>query len=269
MKAKSAVEYPLLERLQSWAVALLVLVGAALVLKPVKEVCWEAVQAGQAELRVDSLNESVGQGVVLGVLGGLRSLVADFAWLELNRKWEARDRAGLGAMIQLVTSIDPRPEFFWINSARMIGYDVPHWRIAEAGGYGLVSETEQATINVEQAMQALALLDQALSYHSGSARLKLEIGQIYLNRLQNYELAADWFLKATKEKDAPYFAGRVYADLLVRLHREREAYAFLKELYLNLPEDPMAQGDIVLERIHELAERLGLAGEAVFHSGAD
>ncbi|MGB0185037.1 MAG: hypothetical protein ACPF9Q_06355, partial [Opitutales bacterium] len=157
MKAKGAVEFPLFERLQSWAVALLVLLGAALVLKPVKEVCWEAVQAGQAELRVDSLDESVGQGVVLGVLGGLRSLVADFAWLELNRKWEARDRAGLGAMIQLVTSIDPRPEFFWINSARMIGYDVPHWRIAEAGGYGLVPETEQAAINAEQAIQAAKL----------------------------------------------------------------------------------------------------------------
>ena len=269
MKAKGAVEFPLLERLQTWAVAFLVLLGAALVLKPVKEVCWEAVQAGQAELRVDSLDESVGQGVVLGVLGGLRSLVADFAWLELNRKWEARDRAGLGAMIQLVTSIDPRPEFFWINSARMIGYDVPHWRIAEAGGYGLVPETEQAAINAEQAMQALALLDRALSYHSDSARLKLEVGQIYLNRLKNYELAAEWFLKATKEKDAPYYAARIYADLLVRLSREMEAYAYLKELYLNLPDDPLAQGDIVLERIRELEERLGLAGDAVFRPSTD
>ena len=269
MKAKGAVEFPLLERLQTWAVAFLVLLGAALVLKPVKEVCWEAVQAGQAELRVDSLDESVGQGVVLGVLGGLRSLVADFAWLELNRKWEARDRAGLGAMIQLVTSIDPRPEFFWINSARMIGYDVPHWRIAEAGGYGLVPETQQAAINAEQAMQALALLDRALSYHSDSARLKLEVGQIYLNRLKNYELAAEWFLKATKEKDAPYYAARIYADLLVRLSREMEAYAYLKVLYLNLPDDPMAQGDIVLERIRELEERLGLAGDAVFRPSTD
>lgn len=257
-------ERPLMLKLQAGLLAVLVLSATALVLKPLEENSWRALQAGQVELRMDALDESVGQGVVLGVMGGLRSLVADFAWLELNRKWEARDRAGLGAMIQLVTSIDPRPEFFWINSARMVGYDVPHWRIAASGGYQQLPKAEQDRIIADQADQALVLLERALRVHPQSPRLKLELGQIYLNRLRDFESAAPWFLAASKEKDAPYFAARVYADLLLRLNRPAEAYAFLKTLYTELPDDPMAQADIVLERIRELEAQLGVEGTAAF-----
>ena len=257
-------ERPLFLSLQAGLLTVLVLVATAFILKPLEENAWQAIQAGQSELRIDALDESVGQGVVLGVMGGLRSLVADFAWLELNRKWEARDRAGLGAMIQLVTSIDPRPEFFWVNSARMVGYDVPHWRIATAGGYQSLPKAEQDRIIAEQAGQALVLLERALRVHPNSPRLKLEVGQIYLNRMRDFELAAPWFLAASKEKDAPYFAARVYADLLLRLDRPTEAYAFLKTLYTKLPDDPMAQADIVLERIRELEAQLEVGAAAAF-----
>jgi tetratricopeptide (TPR) repeat protein len=255
---------PLLRILQAALLAVLVLSSAALVLKPIEQNAWRALQAGQAELRMDALDKSVGSGVVLGIMGGLRSLVADFAWLELNRKWEGRDRAGLEAMVQLVTSIDPRPEFFWINSARMIGYDVPHWRIAEEGGYILLPKAEQDRIIAEQADEALALLQRGLRVHPHSPRLKLEVGQIYLNRRRDFESAAPWFLAASKEKNAPYFAARIYADLLLHLDRTAEAYAFLKTLYLELPDDPMAQADIVLERIRQLEVQLGIDGTATF-----
>ena len=98
--------------------------------------------------------------------------------------------------------------------------------------------------------------------HPNSPRLKLEVGQIYLNRMRDFELAAPWFLAASKEKDAPYFAARVYADLLLRLDRPTEAYAFLKTLYTKLPDDPMAQADIVLERIRELEAQLEVGAAA-------
>ncbi|CAI8347627.1 MAG: Uncharacterised protein [Opitutia bacterium UBA7350] len=254
----------ILRRLQSWLVAVLLLWLAAFVMRPIERACWQLVQSEQAELRMDSLGKSAGQGVVLGVLGGLRSLVADFAWLQLNRYWEARDRVGLNVLIRLVTRIDPRPEFFWINSARMVGYDVPHWRIATAGGHALLSKAEQGRIIKEQANEALALLEQALNYHPNSARLKVEIGQIYLNRLQDYESAAEWFLRASKEKDAPYYVARIYADLLVLQGKTEVAYTFLKELYLSLPDDPMAQADLVLDRICELEVKLELLSDARF-----
>lgn len=266
MSELSAMESPLVRRLQSWLVAFLLLLGTAMVMSPIERTCWQVVQA---DLRIDSLNESAGQGAVLGVLGGLRSLVADFTWLRLNSNWEARDRAGLTVLIQLVTRIDPRPEFFWINGARMLGYDVPHWRIAEAGGHSSVPKTEQDRMIEEQAKEALVLLQQGLSYHPDSARLKLEVAQIYLNRLQDYALAAEWFLKASKEKNAPYYAARIYADLLILQGENEAAYAFLKELYLNLPDDPMAQSDLILERIGELELKLGLLGDAVFHPERD
>jgi hypothetical protein len=261
MMEARVVEFSLFQKLKPLGLGVLVLAGTALVLKPIERSSWDAVRAGQVELRLESLDGSLGQGVVLGVLGGLRSLVADFAWLELNRKWEARDRVGLGTMVQLVTSIDPRPEFFWINSARMVGYDVPHWRIAAAGGHAALPKEEKVRIIAEQAEQALSLLEKGLRFHPQSAKLKLEVGQVYLNRLRNFEAAAEWFLAASKEAGAPYFVSRLYADLLLQMDRPREAYLFLKEHYLNLPDDPMAQADIVLERILELESILGVRGQ--------
>jgi hypothetical protein len=101
-------------------------------------------------------------------------------------------------MVQLVTSIDPRPEFFWINSARMIGYDVPHWRIAEEGGYILLPKAEQDRIIAEQADEALALLQRGLRVHPHSPRLKLEVGQIYLNRLRDFEFTRMYSCTSTE-----------------------------------------------------------------------
>ena len=81
MSELSAMESPLVRRLQSWLVAFLLLLGTAMVMSPIERTCWQVVQA---DLRFYSLNESAGQGAVVGVLGGLRSLVADITWFSLN-----------------------------------------------------------------------------------------------------------------------------------------------------------------------------------------
>ena len=78
-----------------------------------------------------------------------------------------------------------------------------------------------------------------------------------MNRLKDVENAAKWFLKASHQKDAPFFAARIHAELLRRQGKNQEAYTFLKGLFLTLPNDnPYAQKDIILERIRELEDEL-------------
>ena len=68
--------------------------------------------------------------------------------------------------------------------------------------------------------------------------------------------AANWFFKASQQADAPYFAARIYAELLRNQGRNEEAYVFLKELHNSLPNVPFAQKGIILERIRELENTL-------------
>jgi tetratricopeptide (TPR) repeat protein len=250
------LQHPLLQRLSRILSILLVLLLLGLLTRPIEAPAWRVVKAGQPEMNLEAIEGALGQGLVVGVLGGFRAILADFLWIRTNTIWERRDRVKLDAMVRLVTTLDPRPDFFWINGSRMIAYDVPNWRIREEGGYDAVPEARQQAIDLEQAEQAFELIDEALEFHSGKAKFYLEKGQIYLNRLKDYANAAEWFLKASQQDDAPYFAARIYAELLRRQGLDEEAYLFLKHLYNDLPDDPFAQKGVILERIQELEQTL-------------
>lgn len=109
---------------------------------------------------------------------------------------------------------------------------------------------------MEQSEQAFELLDQALEFHPDRAKLYLEKGQIYLNRLKDDANAAMWFLRASEQDDAPYYAARIYGQLLRNQGLDEEAYLFLTDLYDQLPNVPFAQKNIILERIRNLENDL-------------
>ncbi len=252
----SLLQQPILQRCSRIFSVLLVLLLLGWMTRPIEAPAWEVVKASQPEVNLGAIEGALGQGLVVGVLGGFRAILADFLWIRTSTIWERRDRVKLDAMIRLVTTLDPRPDFFWINGSRMIAYDVPNWRIREEGGYDKVPELRQQAIDLEQAEQAFDLIDEALEFHPGKAKLYLEKGQIYLNRLKDDANAANWFLKASQQADAPYFAARIYAELLRNQGKNEEAYVFLKELHNSLPNVPFAQKGIILERIRELENTL-------------
>lgn len=248
---------PIVLRVKASLLTLVLLLSLGLLLRPVEVPLWERIRAGQAELNLADMEGALGQGIIVGLLGGFRSIIADFLWIQANTVWERRERAKLDSLLRLVTTLDPRPDFFWINAARMIAYDVPHWRIREEGGYNAVSELRQREIDLEQAEQAFEYIERALTFHPENPRLYLEIGQIYLNRLDDPVQAAPWFLLASEKAGAPYYAARIYAELIRRQGRHLEAYEFLKGLYGRLPDtDPYARKEIILERIRELEQTL-------------
>lgn len=242
---------------------LLLLLGLAV--RPIEQIHWQVVKAGQPALNLEGVEGALGQGLIVGVLGGFRTVLADFLWIRLNSLWEEKERAKADTLIRLVTALDPRPEFFWINGARMIAYDIPHWRIREEGGVHNLTESRKLVIEREQAEQALALLDSARAFHPESPKIVLEIAQVYLNRLKDYEQAGEWFLKASKMRDAPYYASRVYAELLRRQGRDMEAYEYLMQLYREWPDDPYAHKDILLERIRGLEQDMNIPAAARFY----
>jgi len=244
------------------AVTAAVLAIAGLATSPIERRAWGEVKRLQPELNLADVEEALGQGMVLGLLGGMRTIIADFVFLRANYYWERRDRTNTEALVALTTSIDPRPLFFWINGARMIGYDVPVWRIKERGGFDEVPQVVQDEIFAEQGRRALAMMDRAARFHPDDYRIPLEKGQLYLNKLKDLETAAEYYRQVGEMEDGPYFASRIYAELLRRMGRLEEAYAFLKDLHRELPPpsvEPRAARNVVLERIRELEDELEIA----------
>ena len=255
-------------------VVALALTGAAV--RPFEEPAWQFVKSKQPALKLDSLQGALGQGVTVGLLGGFRAIVADFFWIKTNAVWEDNDLPKTQTFIKLVTAIDPRPLYFWQNGSRMIAYDMPNWRITEEGGYDVVPQARQQKIDEQQSAVALNYLNEAFGHHPDAPLLHVEIANVYLNRLKDTASAAEAYRRAALQPDAPYYAGRIYAELLRRLGRNAEAYAWLKQLYTTLPKVPdptknitpyqvdTAMAPVVLERIRELEGELNIPEVQVF-----
>jgi hypothetical protein len=218
---------------------------------------WREIRAGEPALQAQSLSGTLGRGLSFGLLGGFRAVTADFLWVEMNRHWEAEDLPATQKVIELVTTVDPRPLYFWINGARMIAYDMPHWRARAAPGANQVSAAVLRRIDEEQAWVALALLDRALVAHPRHPLLLIEVANIHLRRRHDIVTAAEYYRLAAEIPRAPYYAGRIYAELLKQLERPRDALAWLRAVHPTLPRDiPAANADVVLQRIRELEETL-------------
>ncbi|MGJ3243946.1 MAG: tetratricopeptide repeat protein [Opitutales bacterium] len=235
-------------------VAGLLLAGS--ILQPFVQPAWEDIRAERPELKVDGL-EALGQGALLGVLSGFRAIVADFVWLRAAWYWERLEPVKTTAYIRLATRVDPRPSFFWMNGARMIAYDMPVWAIRDAGGFTALPAAEQEAIRHDYARRALALLEEAEAYHPDALWILLERAQIWNNRLNDWARAAELYRQAAERPKAPFYAARLYAELLRNHGRPAEAYAYLKALYPTLPDNrPEARKPVVLKRIRALEDQL-------------
>ena len=237
------------------AVAGLALIGACLqaVVQPV----WEERRALQSDSKTLQLTSR--GGLSFGVLGGFRTIAADLVWLKTYVAWEERDASTAESMLQLTTALDPRPLGFWINGARMIAYDFAAWHIEQGEGTRQISESEREAISRSHAGRAVLFLERAAEFHPGVAALWIERANIELNCARDVDAAAESYRRASQMPDAPFFAARIHAELLRRLHRKSEALTWLMALHPALPREvEAAAADLVLARIRDLEVELAV-----------
>lgn len=252
------------------AVVGITLVAAGWALRPLEVAAWKAQEGWWPKEGALGVAGAIGQGGAFAQLGGFRSLAADLLWLQANACWERRDLAGTKAALVLVEAVDPRPMVFWLNGARMIGYDMAVWRIEAQGGEEAVPAAVRRRLEVEQALAAAAHLERAFVHHPDHPLLHIEIANLQLQRLGDLSAAAEHYRRAAVQPEAPFYAARIYAELLRRLGREREAHDWLVALHPTLPPgNPYAMADTVLARIREMEARLDLPPSSRYAPGRD
>jgi hypothetical protein len=250
------------------AVLAVVLIATGLVTRPVAEPAWAEVRAQEPAFQLQSLEGTLGQGLTFGLLGGFRAVIADFLWLQAYVHWQDEDLPATQKMIDVVTTVDPRPHYFWINGARIIAYDMPVWRERATARAGRLDPAMQARISEEQSRAALGLLRRGLDAHPNDPLLLIEAGNIHYRRRHDVATASEFYRVASLQPGAPFYAARLHAVFLEEQGRVRDAYEWLCALYPTLPRDnPLANRDEVLDRIRRLEGRLGITGEGRFDAG--
>ncbi len=82
-----------------------------------------------------SMVETVPGVLILGAwMGGLRTPMGDLVWLQSNRHWAREDALSYLRTLDLVHWLRPEALHYWIEGARTVAYDLPHWDGADQQG---------------------------------------------------------------------------------------------------------------------------------------
>ena len=213
----------MLNSLKKYCVILIVFIGCAIAMSPVKHAIKNA-----SSLQVSSIRASLGSGSLFAVLGGYRSLVADMVWIRSYVSWENKDISKCVSSMELACAIDPEMTTFWTQAASIIAFDIPHWLLKRLP---LKSQNDEKLdfYKKHQARQAMMFLDKGLKMFPNNYKLLIQQGQIAISA-KRFDLAEDYFRRATKVDDS-FYSRRILAALLIINGKISEAKKILKSVY--------------------------------------
>lgn len=214
-----------------WATVVMVAVAIFLA-GSFAEASWRLVRVSIPEMGRKEIEPTLGQGVLLGVLGGLRTVIADGTWLRSYVAWEKRDRAGCESLMRTACALDPRARYFWENTGYVMGYDMAHWEIRRRGGYARVSKEIQDDLFKQYARKGLAVLEEGAQQTGGNAGILISAGQLAETKLKDMKLAAAYYQRATESVNVPWFAYFLCARAQWEAGQKNEAYTWYRQQWL-------------------------------------
>ena len=235
-------------------VGVLILVAGALA-----ESSWRRVRPSIPEIGRKELEPTLGQGVLLGVLGGLRTVVADFAWIRSYVFWERRDRPGCEAFMRTACTLDPHARYFWENAGLRIGLDMAHWEIRRRGGYAKVPTETQERLFRQYGRRGVDVLEEGLAHARNRTALLLAAGFLAEGKLKDFTLAANYYRQAADAADAPWYAARFCADFDWNAGRKLEAYRWYRDYWLTRMRPRMDGSPDDLARLREMEKELKIS----------
>jgi hypothetical protein len=246
-----------MRRLAPWLCAGLALFAAG----TMAEYSWRGVRPHIPEIGRKELEPTLGQGVLLGILGGLRTVVADLTWIRSYVLWERRDRAGCEALMRAACALDPHSRYFWENTGYAVGFDLAHWEIRKRGGYAKVPPEIQERLFKSYALRGIEILEEGRGHAKITTPLVLCAAQLAEIKLKDHRLAAHYYKIAAEAPDAPWFAARICAQALCDDGRREEAYRWFRAYWMTrmLPKEDGFPDD--LQNLRVMEQVLGVKPE--------
>lgn len=247
-----------MRRSSPWVIAVALILGAGYF----SEYSWKAVRPCIPEIGRKELEPTLGQGVLLGIIGGFRTVIADLTWIRSYTLWERHDRPGCEALMRAACALDPHSRYFWENTGYAIGYDLAHWEISHRGGYAKVPKETQERLFRAFARRGLDVLDDGLRYSKSRLPLLVCAGQLADIKLKDSALASRYYHEAAILPYAPWYAARIAAHLDWDQGKRLEAYQWYRGYWLARMKDVDDGYPDDLVQIREMENLLKLTPQA-------
>jgi len=200
------------------------------------------------------LRDQLGQGLTIGVLSGMRGVVADFIWVvNVTMAWEEEQWFKMGGLINLCTALQPRSVTFW---------DVGGWQLSWNASVAAAEDRKQP--NVLRRLRAsrfwidkgIEIYKRGIENNPQSWKLWAHTGLLYQQRLKDYRTAAYYYQKTSELPDAPVFYERFPGLMYENAGDSQAAYAAWKALWERLTPEQFKQKEHWKEKIESHIRQL-------------
>jgi tetratricopeptide (TPR) repeat protein len=230
------------------------------------KVVWELhIARAQNQLRYQGLTltrqlrDQLGQGLTIGVLSGMRSVVADFVWLEVTIAWENQEWFRMGGLINLCTALQPRFVTFWDIGAWQLAWNAS---VAATKDLSLPNPLRREKASRYWIDQGLVIYKRGIENNPESWRLWADTGLLYQQRLGDYATAAYYYGEAVKRPNCPTFYERFPAVMYGFAGDDWAAYEAWKALWERLTPaqraEPRHRSDKIEQEIRRLEQKLSI-----------
>jgi len=202
-----------------------------------------------------AIREKVGQGLALAALGGFRGLAANALVLQAHSAWEKQEWVRVRTDFELATVLQPQAAVFWDTAAWHLA-----WNAAVAAeNYSKEPNETRRRIEARRWVEAgRDLLERGTKAVPEKSLLFQRLGDLYWQRLGDYQAAADCYREALKKGDAPLYLERFVGYALDKAGDERGALDYFRELRADMGArpDPARKPEVVDREIQRLEKKL-------------
>jgi len=202
-----------------------------------------------------AIREKVGQGLALAALGGFRGLAANALVLQAHSAWEEQKWVRVRTDFELATMLQPRAAVFWDTAAWHLA-----WNAAVAAeNYSKEPNETRRRIEARRWVEAgRDLLERGTKAVPEKSLLFQRLGDLYWQRLGDYQAAADCYREALKKGDAPPYLERFVGYALDKAGDERGALDYFRELQagMGVHPDPARKPEVVDREIQRLEKKM-------------
>lgn len=198
-----------------------------------------------------AVREKLGQGLVLAALGGFRGLAANALMLQAHGAWEEQQWVRVRSALEVATLLQPRVALFW---------DLASWHLAwnaavAAETYSGESNETRKRIEARKWVEAgRELLERGTRAVPEKALLFQRLGDLYWQRLADYQAAAACYREALTKGDAPPYLERFVGYALEKAGDKPAALEYFRDLRRSMGEspDPVRKPEVVEREIRKL-----------------
>jgi hypothetical protein len=254
----------------AWRLRRALLVAVLLGLWAPAKIAWEQQIAHEQDFlryrgtpMTRQLRDQLSQGLTIGVLSGMRSVVADLLWLESTTEWMNQNWFEMSKVINLCTALQPRAPLFW----EMGGWQLA-WNASIFSGDNPLEPNPLKRLKASRFWlnQGRDVYQRGLENNPTNWRLWSGMALLYQQRLKDPRTAAYYYEKANEQPNAPNYLERFPAIMYHLAGDDQASYAAWTALWNRLTPaqrlEPQHQaGKANAARIRQMEDKLSIPPE--------